>query len=344
MRFAPARFRSALPLLIAATLNLACSSDEIDAPPEPGEGSITLDASAGWAYLSLADEAAVTVDNPTTSEEWDIAFNATRVMLNGGAAGPGGVTGYCLCQNAAATDPQVVAFTAESEAADFDGVTAAQIPDAGSFEAEALVPAVRGWFTGTGAAAVPGTGTTWLLRLDDGVGYAKLRPTALAGPSDADAGQVTLEYAVQTAADQPFGAVQTVTLDAAVPTALDLATGSTGAAVDGWDLRLEGFAIRLNGGVSGTGAAAAATTTDDFAAVTTAAIDSRAFQQDGFAGVFASHPWYRYNLTGENIIHPTFDVFLLRRGADVYKVQLTDYYGAAGEPRRITVRYARLTP
>jgi hypothetical protein len=102
--------------------------------------------------------------------------------------------------------------------------------------------------------------------------------------------------------------------------------------------------IRLNGGVSGTGLAAATTTADDFAAVTTAAVDSRAFQQDGFAGVFASHPWYRYNLTGENIIHPTFDVFLVRRGDAVYKVQLTDYYGPAGEPRRITVRYARLTP
>jgi hypothetical protein len=59
--------------------------------------------------------------------------------------------------------------------------------------------------------------------------------------------------------------------------------------------------------------------------------------------VFNSHPWYRYNLTGENIIHPTFDVYLVKRGDDVYKVQLINYYGAAGEPRHVTFRYARLT-
>jgi hypothetical protein len=110
-----------------------------------------------------------------------------------------------------------------------------------------------------------------------------------------------------------------------------------------WDLSLDGFTIRLNGGVSGSGAAAAAETTEDFEAIATASTDPRAYLQDNFGGVFNSHPWYRYNLTGENIIHPTFDVYLVKRGDDVYKVQLINYYGAAGEPRHITFRYARLT-
>ena len=332
-------------LLSVATLSFSagCASEELQAPAAPADGSVTVDASAGWAYLSLSDETANPVSDPAVSDAWDMAFNATRVMLNGGAAGPGGVLGYCLCQNAGASDGDVLAFSAESEAADFDQVTPAQIPDAG-FQTEALVPAVRGWYTGSGSAALPATGTTWLLRLEDGVGYAKLRPVSIGAATEAHAGQVVLEYAVQPRADQPFGPVLTVTLDAASATALDLTTGASGPTVDGWDLKIEGFVIRLNGGVSGTGLAAATTTTDDFAAVTTAAVDSRAFQQDVFAGVFASHPWYRYNLTGENIIHPTFDVFLVRRGDAVYKVQLTDYYGPAGEPRRITVRYARLTP
>ena len=333
-------------LLLAALVTAlsACSSEELQAPPDTPDGSITIDASAGWAFLSLSAQSPVSVTDPAGSTAWDIAFNATRVMLNGGAAGPGGVVGYCLCQNAGASDDEVVGFTAEGEAADFEQVSGSQIPDPASFEADQLVPALRGWYTGTGAAAVPATGTTWLLRLENGIGYAKLRPVALGAPTDAHPGPVTLEYAVQPAADQPFGPVQTVTLDGSTPTALDLATGSAGPSVDGWDLRLEGFVIRLNGGVSGAGNAAAATTTESFETVTTAAVDSRAFQQDGFAGVFASHPWYRYNLTGENIIHPTFEVYLVRRGAEVYKLQLTDYYGPAGEPRRITVRYARLAP
>ncbi len=336
--------RFALPLVASLMTVTACSSGELQAPPPAAEETLTLDASAGWAYLSIADESAVPIQDPASSSAWDIAFNATRVMLNGGMAGPGRVTGYCVCQNATASDTKIIGFTRESEAEDFDQVSASQIPGEASFEAEALVPAFHDWYNGAGPGAVAAGGTTWLLRLDDGVGYAKLRPVSLDGPSEAHAGQVTLEYAVQPAAEQPFGPVQTVTLDASALTALDLVTGTAGTAVDGWDLRLEGYLIRLNGGVSGPGAAAAATTPEEFAAVTTAAVDARAFQQDGFAGVFNSHPWYRYNLTGENIIHPTFDVYLVRRGDDVYKVQLVDYYGPAGEPRRITLRYARLTP
>jgi hypothetical protein len=95
--------------------------------------------------------------------------------------------------------------------------------------------------------------------------------------------------------------------------------------------------------VSGPGAAGATPSAEPFATVTTAAVDARAYQVDAFAGVFGVNPWYRYNLTGENIIHPTFDVYLLKRGPDVYKLQLIDYYSPAGEPRNITFRYAKLT-
>jgi HmuY protein len=336
----PTRF--VLSAVLAMTTLAACSSDELQAPPEPLEGSLTVDASTGWAYVSLDDEAAVPVTDPTNDPSWDIAFNATRVMLNGGAAGPGEVDGHCLCQNAGASDQEVVGFTAEGELADFEGVEATDIPGADAFEPDELVPGLRGWYTGTGAAAVPATGTTWLVRLQDGTSFAKLHVLSITAPTADHAGQVTLEYAVQPAADQPFGPVQTVTLDASTATSLDLNTGSTTPAATDWDIALEDFTIRLNGGVSGGGNAAAATTTEPFAAVTTASVDPRAYQQDGFGGVFVSHPWYRYNLTGENIIHPTFEVYLLRRGDSVYKIQLINYYGPAGEPRRITLRYARL--
>jgi hypothetical protein len=290
--------------------------------------------------VSLADQSTVTVPDPASSTNWDIAFNATRVMLNGGAAGPGGVVGHCLCANAGASDQEIVGFTAEVEAPDFTGVTAADIPAAG-FETEVLVPAIRGWYTGTGAGATA-AGGTWLVRLQDGTSFAKLRILSLAGATADHAGQVTIEYAVQFASDQAFGPVGTAVLDAAAGSAVDLNTGSSTTA-DTWDLKAQGFEIRLNGGVSGGGGGAAAATDLEFSAVTTASVDSRAYQQDTFAGVFGSHPWYKYNLTGENIIHPTFDVYLVRRGTRVFKLQLINYYGPAGEPRRITFRYALLT-
>jgi HmuY protein len=332
-----------LPLLVAL-LATACSSDELNSPPEPTEGTLTVDASTGWAFASIADESLVSVSDPTTSDAWDVAFNATSVMLNGGAAGPGGVVGTCLCQNAGATDAEIIAMTADGELADFEAVTAADIPgDPNAYQPDALATAISGWYSGTGTTAVAESDAAWLLRLQDGTSYAKLRVTALEGPTDTHAGQVTLEYAVQPTAEAAFGATESVTLDASTATSLDLNTGSTTPADGEWDLSLEGFDLRTNGGVSGSGSVGATPSPEPFEAATTAAVDSRAYQVDRFAGVFGTHPWYKYNLTGENIIHPTFDVFLIRRGEDVYKVQLIDYYSDAGEPRHISLRYALLT-
>jgi len=338
----PRRLLQAVLPCLALPIVFACSSDEIEAPPQQTEGTLTVDASTGWAFASIADERVVSVTDPATSADWDLGFNATRVMLNGGAAGPSGVLGYCICQNAGASDAEIVAMTGEAELADFDAVGEADIPAEASFESEVLQTAVDGWYSGTGAGAVAETDRAWLLRLQDGASYAKLRVTVLAGPTDTHAGQVTIEYALQPTAEAAFEPTQTVTLDASSVDSLDLNTGSTAPAGGEWDLSLDGFTLRLNSGVSGSGAAGATPSPEPFAAVTTAAVDSRAYQSDGFAGVFGTHPWYRYNLTGENIIHPTFDVYLVKRGADVYKVQLIDYYSPAGAPRNISFRYAKL--
>jgi hypothetical protein len=334
--------RPAVSLFIALLALAACSSDEINAPPQLEEGTITVDASTGWAFASLAEETAVSVGDPTTSTAWDIGFNATRAMLNGGEAGPGGVLGYCVCQNASATDDEIVAMTADAELAEFEAVDASDIPEESSFEADRLRTAIAGWFGGEGAGATAESGIAWLLRLQDGTSYAKLRVLSLVGPTAEHAGEVTLEYAVQPSAESAFEPAQTVTLDASSLARLDLNTGSASPSDTEWDLSLEGFTLRLNGGVSGAGAAAATPSAEPFEAVATAATDPRAYQVDAFAGVFGSHPWYRYNLTGENIIHPTFDVYLLKRGDAVYKIQLVDYYSAAGDPRHISFRYARV--
>jgi hypothetical protein len=332
---------AALPSLLLAAV--ACSSDEINAPPQTPEGVLTVDASTEWAFASLAEAGVVTVTDPTNSADWDIGFNATRAMLNGGAAGPGGVVGYCLCQNAGASDAEIVAMTADGELADFEAVDVSDIPDATSFEQERLQTAIAGWYAGEGAGATAEAGITWLVRLQDGTSFAKLRVLSLTGPTADHAGQVELEYALQPTAESPFEPAQTVTLDASTLTRVDLNSGSTAPSDAEWDLGIEGFTLRLNSGVSGSGQAGATPSPEPFEAVTTAAVDARAYQVDGFAGVFGSHPWYKYNLTGENIIHPTFDVYLVQRGDAVYKLQMIDYYSSAGEPRHISFRYARLT-
>ncbi len=337
------RRRASAVVLLPAFLG-ACTADEIAAPAEePAAGAVTIDASAGWAFFDFDRGTTVAVAQPTASSDWDIAFNATSVMLNGGAAGPGGVTGYCICQNAGASTAEILAMTPQAEASDFAAVTAGSIPAAGAFVADRLVPAIAGWSSAGGAAATA-VDRTFLLRRRTDAGFAKVRVTGIQNPTAATPGRVTLEYALQPAATAPLAATRTVTVD--VPATggvnIDLDAGAVAAAGAPWDLRFEGYTMRVNGGVSGTGGAGAANTTGAFAAITTASIEARAYATDRFSGIFSAHPWHKYNLQGDHRISPTFDVFLIRRGSDVYKVQMTDYYGPAGEVRRISVRYEQL--
>jgi hypothetical protein len=142
-----------------------------------------------------------------------------------------------------------------------------------------------------------------------------------------------------------MGPTRTVTLDATSGSRVyfDLATGAVSTAAD-WDVALEGYTLRVNGGVSGGGQAGAVAVADDFASIATASdLGATLYRGDAFGGVFDAKRWYRYNVTGtDHQVWPTFDVYLVRRGAALYKVQLVGYYGPAGEARRITLRYAKV--
>ena len=329
-------------VVLSATLAGACASDDVTAPPAAEAGAMTVDASAGWVYVSLADSAVVTpTPSASASSEWDIAFNVTNVMLNGGDAGPGGVTGACICQNAGATSAAVLAMTPASEESDFESV--ASVPAGASFTAEAFQPAIAGWYTGTGASATAAPGTAYLLRLADGESYAKVRVTSLQNPSSGSAGVVTLEYAVQADSTEAFGPTQTIDVDvSAGARQVDLNGGTEGAAVAGWDLELDGFTMRLNGGVSGTGHAAASAATEPFDDIQSAVLFASAYRTDGFAGAFTTNRWYRYNLAGDNRVSPTFDVYIIKRGTLTYALQIVNYYGATGQPRQISFRFRRI--
>lgn len=161
---------------------------------------------------------------------------------------------------------------------------------------------------------------------------------------------------------QPVGQF---TVDASTAWAyVDLATGETTAQTDAsssttWDIGFNATTVELNGGDTGpagvtgfclcqnsnaTDAAVLQMTPSSeepaFSNTTSAAIpaDETVWSSD----VFATDPWYRYDLAGDHRISPTFNVYLVRRGAAVYKLQLIDYYGPAGETRRISVRYSKV--
>ena len=90
--------------------------------------------------------------------------------------------------------------------------------------------------------------------------------------------------------------------------------------------------------------AAALVLVETMAGITDASdLTASLYRGDAYGGVFDAKRWYRYNVTGtDHQVWPTFDVYLVRRGAALYKVQIVGYYGPAGEPRRITLRYAKV--
>ena len=340
------------PLVAAAAVSFAaaaCSDSDLAGPTTDDVQTLTVDASGGWGFVAFngEDARAVSVSDRSSSDVWDLGFFATSVMLNGGAAGPAGVVGHCLCQNASATDADLMAMTAESEMADFEAVTAAAIPTGeDAWTSDALAPAIDGWYSYNPSTHVVSAApeNVWKVRTASGEAYAKFHVTGVANGTQQHAGEVTFEYALQPSAGAAFEAARTETVDlSSGPVPFDLETRSVVAATAEWDLLFDGYDVRVNGGVSGTGAAGAVLAGETFAEITDASdVPAQVYAGDAFGGVFDDHSWYRYNLDGRHQIWPTYDVYLIRRGDAVYKVQLTSYYGPSGDSRQITFRYARL--
>jgi hypothetical protein len=308
-----------------------------------------VDASTSFQYVKLGNPATiVSVADPSTSSAWDLALFATTVTLNGGQAGPGGVTGFCICENAAATTAQIQAMTADNQLASFEAIGETAVPGDASFVSDALAPAIEGWFDGTGAAVTVHASRSWLLRSGTtNVILGKFRVTNIQNASVANAGQITFEYALQSTTGGAFGAPVTKTVDVTSgPVYFDLTAGAVSTAAS-WDLRFSGFEIRSNGGVSGPGSVMAVVdNTTPFSNIDAAYASTappQAYRKDSYSGVFAASPWYKYNITGtDNQIWPLFNTYLVKRGTEVFKVQLTSYYNTTGTSRQITIRYKKI--
>lgn len=156
-----------------------------------------------------------------------------------------------------------------------------------------------------------------------------------------------------------------LTVDASTAWAyVDLAAGAVVPQTDAktsstWDIGFNATSVAVNGGTNGPAGVTAycicqnaAASADrilamtptgeasDFTEVSAATIPTATAAWS--ADAFTTNRWYRYNLAGDNKISPTFDVYLVKRGARVYKLQIVNYYGPAGETRRITFRYAAI--
>jgi hypothetical protein len=337
-----------------------CSSSE-SAPTDPGSSyaTILINASTATTYVALGAPAMLaTVGDPSASTTWDLAFTAEpTVAVNGGASGPGGVRAYCLCANSGLSLSQVEALSSAAGANAFGAVTTASVPADSAFHADVASQAITGWYDyNTTTHAITTNTKAWGVRLASTSGaYAKLHVSALPSPGQSNAGPVTIEWAVQSSSSGTLGADRQLVADltAGAKVYVNLSTGTTSvSSTAAWDIALQGYTITVNGGASGSGNVGAvplvpSTFYTSYAAITAipvgaTGIPSSAFATDGAGGAFLASAPYRYDPTSHQV-YPTYDVYLVKRGTDVYKVQVASYYSTTGVFGYVTLRYEKLS-
>jgi hypothetical protein len=338
--------RATLVALSLPFLALACSDDDAVAPLPLDESTreATISSEAASFVTLEGGPSVVAVTDPTATSGWELSLSTLNVNTNVAA----GLRVHCLCANANATNEQIAGFSPANQLAAFNAVTAADIPADDAFSPDVFAPAISGWATGTGAAAVANPDRLIVLRRGTTqLTFVKVRVSAVTAPTATGFGSVTLDYAVQPTPGAAFEAVQSTTLQAGAQ--FEFASGTAGTATS-WDIKLSGTDLILNSGVSGTGSTVGISLNGNpglnfnaLTAATAGTIQPTTFRRDGLVSVFGSQPWYKYNITGTDLqVWPTFNVYLVKRGAQVWKVQLTSYYSLTGDPRNITIRSARL--
>jgi hypothetical protein len=348
--------RALLPLMVVVTAACESEADPTGPNGQTGEPAINevvtfgpLDASSNdtLVYFSFASGKLA-----AKSGDWDIAFRRYEMRLNSPAIGGAtskNVVGLALNNNKDATDAQVLAFTPANTLDAFDQVRAAQVPSDDQFQTDRLIENKQAYLNLSGVPSANAS-AYWKMRLANGT-FAVFRVTAIAFTPQFQVSSLSIESRLQTGTT--LGAVQTLTLTpAGQVTSVSLATNSIVATPTGcnWDLQFNPasnqLSIALNTACNVTSYPGPASPT--FANVTTA---SDAPMYGAFLSQLVgpipnsvsdkSAP-FRYNLAGNNRLHPAFNTFLVKSGAKVYKVQMTDYYGNTGAAAFPTIRYARI--
>lgn len=114
-------------------------------------------------------------------------------------------------------------------------------------------------------------------------------------------------------------------------------------ATNGWELAFKRFEVTLNGGAGNPsgGVWAAVLKGQAFDSLTQA--PASGFQQDGSTSVFSGVEggWYLYDLGVHRVLAREELLYVIKSSAGAYfKLQLLDYYDAAGTPAAISLKYA----
>jgi hypothetical protein len=344
-------------LCASAVLLAACEDENTDPIVPIEEGTMMIDASTATAYYQFTDDGLVVV---SSADSWDMSFRRFTVGLNGGVSGTKGVTAYNLENNADKSAAELLTYTPENQLATFEAIDESDIPADGEFTSDALAETFTAWFipTQTGLNANPAA--AWKFQRPSGAGHAVIRVIEITNessnpsPTDGMAG-IKIEYRLQSPGGT-LGAPDTVavTMPSGSSAVIDLTTGTVTPSVMpldcSWDLRVtRAYEFHVNTSATCGVGTFPLRSGEAFATLTTAAdAPSYAPYISTISGPIPAtfddpRGPFLYGLNNDQVLYPTFNIYLVKVGSAVYKVQLTDYYnsstGASGWP---TLRYARI--
>jgi hypothetical protein len=337
----------------------ACSESEADPTGPNGQtvepamnqivtyGPLNASSTDTLVYFSFATGGLV-----ARSADWDIAFRRYELRLNSPAIGGAtskNVLGFPLENNRTTSDADVLTLTPASTRDAFDQVRDAQIPADGLFQTDRLTENKQGFLNLNGIPSANAS-AYWKVRLASG-SYALLHATAIAFTPQFQVQSLTIESRLLTGST--LGAPQTLTITpAGQTTAVNLTSNTVVASPTGcnWDFQFNPAANQLAITVNTACNAGSypGPSSPTFANATTA---SDAPQYAAYLAQLVgpipnsvtdkSAP-FRYNLTGNDRLHPAYNTFLVRTGTRTYKLQVIDYYSNTGVPGYPTIRYARI--
>ena len=315
-------------VLLALLVFSSCKKDEDTPTPEDGNGGPNvdvknLDASDGYVFYSLTTGTEVSKTD-SNSTQWDIAFNATTIIINGGESGPG--AGGALLLN------KLYDEVTEAPKSGYDG---SQVP-------KNTYP--DRWYSynlGGNHLIKPIPGKIIVVRTADGR-YAKIEIISyyqdipdLTGKASSDVEPRFYSFnfeIIPVEAD-----VEDLDASTGVNTFLSLSTESTVATADSnstqWDLGFNGSKIIVNGGATGPGSVEVQWvdgTYDDI-------------QNAPFTGYSTTvDSWYDYD-PATHIITPKIGKVLIIKdtNGDYYKLQIVSYY--KGNPELEGKSYTELS-
>lgn len=346
--------RLALIALLGAVT--ACESEAVLPDEEPGNtGELTIDAtsSSDFAYIDLDNLTTVTITDPAGSTDWDLAIRRYEVRLNGGHSGPGTVAAALVVDHSTESAATLLGYTAANRLAEFEAVGADDIPANGAFSSSTLAESANAWFKPSGGSLVANPDAAWKFRTASGE-YALLRVSQIT-MTESGLGSFEVEYRSESAG--VLGQVRTATVTPGSPdnpTRISLTDGgATTAGGCGWDLAIDNaLAVTLNstsGCQAGTFPLAEG---EEFATLQMAA-DAPEFA--GYLSTLSSpiansvsaadRPPFIYGIDpgSPHRLTPSFNIYLVKRGNAVWKIQLIGYYNPVGGASAFpTLRVAKI--